>query len=89
LGKSKKVKCLIHSLIQIKQLILAKESGKEEILKKMIVQLSVLQDQLELAICENSQKIDATKINKKLSEFEQELSELAAIIKFPIAGGNK
>lgn len=79
---------LIHSLIQVKQLILAIEHDKEEIIKKMIIQLSILRNQLESAIYK-SEIVDAIKINQKLSELEVELSELVTRIKFPLTGGNK
>jgi len=79
---------LIHSLIQTKQLILAIECDSEEILKKMVIQLSILRNQLETAIYKN-ESIEGLKINQKLSELEVELSELVTRIKFPLTGGNK
>ena len=79
---------LIHSLIQVKQLIITIESDKEEILKRMIVQLSILRNQLESVIYKK-ENFDATKTNQKLSELEVELSELVTKIKFPLTGGNK
>jgi len=56
---------LIHSLIQVKQLILAIKYDKEELLKKMIIQLSILRSQLETAIYNSNNKIDIIKINQK------------------------
>jgi ABC-type uncharacterized transport system permease subunit len=79
---------LIHSLIQTKQLILGIECNEQEIIKKMITQLSVLRNQLEAAIYKN-EKIDALKINQRISELEIDISELATKIKFPPTGGNK
>ena len=54
----------------------------------MIIQLSVLRNQLETAIHKN-ESIEGIKINQKLSELEVELSELVTKIKFPLTGGNK
>ena len=79
---------LIHSLIQIKQLILATEFDKEEVLKRMIIQLSILRNQLETSIYKN-ETIETIKTNQKLSELEVELSELVTLIKFPLNGGKK
>ncbi|GHV74124.1 hypothetical protein AGMMS49940_14260 [Spirochaetia bacterium] len=79
---------LIHSLIQIKQLIISMGYEEHELIKKMIVQLSILRRQLETVMYKNDD-LDVLKVNQKLSEFEIELSELAAKIKFPLSGGKK
>ena len=78
---------LIHELIEIRQLIISKEQNDEGIIKETIVQLGILKRQLESTIYKN-EKIEISKINPKLSEFEIKLSELFAKIKFPIIGGN-
>jgi hypothetical protein len=83
-----RTKDLMHTLIEIRQLIFSKEHDKNNEITEMIVQLGVLQRQLESAIYKDD-KINILKVNKKLSEFEMELSELSAKMKFPIYGGEK
>jgi hypothetical protein len=79
---------LIHSLIQTKQLIIEMEHDEQDSIKKMIIQLSILRNQLD-AVLYKKENIDVLKTNQKLSEFEIMLSELTTKIKFPLNGGKK
>jgi sorbitol-specific phosphotransferase system component IIC len=82
-------KTLIHSLIEIRQLINPLENNERVIITEVITQLGgILRRQLESSI-NRKEKIDIYKINQKLSEFEITLSELSAKIKFPLSGGSK
>ena len=82
-------KALIHSLIEIRQLINPSENDKRVIITEIITQLGgILRRQLETSI-NKKEKIDIFKINQKLSEFEITLSELFVKIKFPFSGGNQ
>jgi hypothetical protein len=80
-------KDLMHSLIEIRQLIISKEYDDQKTITETIVQLSILKRLLESAIYKN-EKIDLFKINPKLSELELKLSDLSAKIKFPLIGGS-
>lgn len=83
-----RTKVLIHALIEIRQLALSMEYDKSNIITKMVAQLGILRRQLEEAIYKK-EKVEVLKINQKLSEFEIELSELTAKIKFPLSEGYK
>jgi hypothetical protein len=84
-----RTKDLIHTLIETRQLIFSKEHERNNGITEMIVQLGLLRQQLESAIYKKDDKINILKVNQKLSEFEMELSDLSAKMKFPMLGGNK
>jgi len=82
-------KNIVHSLIEIRQIINSMEFCENDIISEMITQLGgILRRQLEASISKN-EKIDIIKVNQKLSEFELSLSALTAKIKFPLQEESK
>ena len=82
-------KNVVHSLIEIRQIINSMDITEKDVLSEMIMQLGgIIRRQLEVSISKK-EKIDILKVNQKLSEFELALSELTAKIKFPLTEENK
>lgn len=82
-------KDIVHSLIEIRQIINSMDLCENDIISEMIAQLGgILRRQLEVSISKK-EKIDILNVNQKLSEFELSLSELVAKIKFPLTEANK
>ena len=72
-----RTKDLIHSLIEIRQILCSMENNEYNIITEIISQLgAILRRQLEVSI-NKKENLDVFQINKKLSEFEVSLSELS------------
>ena len=82
-------KNIVHSLIEIRQIINSMKIEESKIISEMITQLGgILRRQLEVSISKK-EKIDILKVNQRLSEYELSLSALTAKIKFPLSEGNE
>jgi len=84
-----RTKDLVHSLVEIRQLIHSMENIEINIITEIITQLGgILRRQLEVSM-NKKESLDIFRINQKLSEYEVSLSELSVRMKFPLLGESK